>query len=300
MVLPNFLIVGAAKSGTTSLYHYLGQHPDIFFPEVKEPHFFSDSNTYMARNLTEYQSLFSRHQGQKAVGEASVSYLYDPASPGIIFKTLGKIRIIASLRNPVSRAYSHWRHFYNVGWENLDFREALAAEEARYHSGSFRENAPALVPSGYFYFRRGLYAEQVARYLTFFGPENMKVLIFEQWIQDVAGTSQDLFEFLGVDPDFEPDMEVVNPAHRTRSSQIHDFLVTRRPKWITALYQNSPVWLRDLIYRTGKKIYWANMTAVEKQRMPPNLQQELRRRFLPDIHRLEDLLQVDLSIWYAG
>lgn len=298
MALPNFLIVGAAKSGTTSLYNYLGQHPDIFFPEVKEPHYFSDSNTYMARNLGEYQDLFARHQGQKRVGEASVSYLFDPASPGKILETLGPIKIIASLRNPVNRAYSHWQHFYNVGWEDLPFREALAAEDDRFHSATFRQNALALVPSGYFYFRRGLYADQVDRYLKRFGAQNVKILIFEQWVQDVPVTCRTLFDFLGVDPAFEPNLAVVNPAHRTRSQGLHDILVTRRPKWITALYQKSPLWLRDLIYRTGKRIYWANMTEVEKQPMPPDLRQALLEKFLPDIHRLEDLLHEDLSIWY--
>jgi hypothetical protein len=299
MVLPNFLIVGAAKSGTTSLYNYLGQHPDIYFPEVKEPHYFSDSNTYMARNLGEYQGLFSKNKGEKALGEASVSYLFDPTSPGKILETLGKIKCIASLRNPVNRAYSHWQHFYNVGWEDLPFREALAAEDERFSSATFRQSAPALVPSGYFYFRRGLYADQVERYLACFGPQNVKIMIFEQWIQDLPGTCRRLFEFLDVDPTFQPDLAVVNPAHRTRSQGLHDLLVTHRPKWITNLYQNAPLWLRDLIYRTGKRIYWANMTEAQKQPMPPDLRQALLEKYLPEIHRLEDLLQTDLSLWYG-
>jgi len=298
MVLPNFLIVGAAKSGTTSLYHYLGQHPDIFFPDVKEPHFFSESKTYMARDLDEYQDLFTTHKGQKAVGESSVSYLFDPFSPGLIKETLGDIRIIISLRNPVNRAFSHWQHFYNVGWEHLSFRAALAAEDERFFSKTFRKTAPALVPSGYFYFRRGLYSEQVERYLSIFNPRDVKILIFEEWIKDLAGTCQSIFEFLMVDPDFSPQFQVVNPAHRTRSSYIHDFLVTRRPKWITTVYQKSPLWLKNLIYKSGKWIYWTNMTPVQKKTMPEALRSELIEKFLPDIHQLEELLQKDLGLWY--
>jgi hypothetical protein len=300
MVLPNFLIVGAAKSGTTSLYDYLGQHPDLFFSDVKGSHFFSNSKTFTARNLSDYQDLFARHADEKAVGETCVSYLYDPSSPERIKSMLGTVRIIISLRNPVDRAFSHWQYFYNLGWEDLSFEGALVAEETRFYSTDFQANAPAPVPSGYFYYRRGLYASQVRRYLETFGTERVKVLIFEEWVRDPVSACQEIFEFLEIEPTFTPKIEVKNAAHVTRSRKLHDLLVTRRPKWITAAYQNSPVWLRNLIFRIGKQLYWANMAAAQRYTLPPDLRAELLDKYQDEIKSLELLLQRDLSGWYSG
>lgn len=300
MVLPNFLIVGAAKAGTTSLYDYLGQHPDLFFSDVKGSHFFSATKAFTARNLDEYRALFASQRGEKAIGETCVSYLFDPTSPARIQAALGAVRILISLRNPVERAFSHWQYFYNLGWEELTFEQALAAEEERFYSETFQKTCPAPVPSGYFYFRRGLYTAQVQRYLETFGPERVKILIFEDWVQDPVAACQGIFRFLEIDPTFAPTIEVKNAAHITRNRRLHDILVTRRPKWITATYQNSPVWLRNLFFRLGKKIYWANMSAAQRHTLSSEARAVLLDRYLEDIHQLEALIQRDLSFWYSG
>jgi hypothetical protein len=299
MTLPNFLIVGAAKAGTTSLYDYLGQHPDLFFSDVKGSHFFSTTKAFTARNLDAYQDLFARHQGEKAIGETCVSYLFDPTSPARILATLGPVRILISLRNPVERAFSHWQYFYNLGWEDLTFEQALAAEGERFHSETFQRTCPAPVPSGYFYYRRGLYTAQVKRYLETFGTERVKVIIFDEWVQDPVTTCQDIFGFLEIDPTFTPQIEVKNAAHITRSRRLHDFLVTRRPEWITATYQKSPVWLRNLFFRVGKQIYWANMATAQRNILSPEMRAVLLDRYLEDIHQLEALIQHDLGCWYS-
>jgi hypothetical protein len=145
-----------------------------------------------------------------------------------------------------------------------------------------------------------LYADQVRRYLETFGQERVKILIFEEWVRDPVAACQEVFRFLEIDPAFAPRIEVKNAAHVTRSRRLHDFLVTRRPKWITAAYQHSPVWLRNLFFRFGKQIYWANMTAAQRQKMPPELRANLLGQYQEDINRLETLLERDLNCWYAG
>lgn len=300
MVLPNFLIVGAAKAGTTSLYDYLGQHPDLFFSDVKGSHFFSATKAFTARNLDEYQGLFTRHNGERAIGETCVSYLFDPTSPERIKSALGPVRILISLRNPVDRAFSHWQYFHNLGWEDLTFDQALAVEDERFYSETFQTTCAAPVPSGYFYHRRGLYTDQVRRYLETFGSDRVKVLIFEQWVQNPVATCQDIFRFLEIDPSFTPQIEVKNAAHVTRSRRLHDLLVTRRPSWITTTYQKSPVWLRNLFFRFGKKVYWANMAAAQRDILTSEQRAALLDRYLGDIHQLEALIQRDLGCWYSG
>jgi len=146
--LPNFLIVGAPKSGTTSLYYYLKEHPEIYMSKLKEPHFFSKecknlpfrgpkdeslgSTKYMNLTWEDYQNLFKGAITYKAVGEASADYLYYfKCSIKNIKKYLGNPKIIIILRNPIERAFSAYLHMLRDGREYLSFREALHMEEER-------------------------------------------------------------------------------------------------------------------------------------------------------------------------
>ena len=135
MIMPNFLIVGAAKSGTTSLYRYLRQHPDIFMPEWKELSLFIGDPygpLHRVRKPEYYHKAFSKVQNQTAVGEASTAYLFDEAAPGIIKDHLGTVRIIIILRDPVAMSYSLYNHQFRKEGETLEnFEAALAKEDDR-------------------------------------------------------------------------------------------------------------------------------------------------------------------------
>lgn len=151
MILPNFLIIGAAKSGTSSIYDYLKQHPQIYMSSIKEPIFFAFEGeqidefgpfnddplakgtlTNSATNIDDYQALFRDVDGEKAIGEASVRYLYFSKSPNRIKKYIPEAKLIAILRNPVDRAYSHFLMNLRKQFEPLnDFSKALQAEEKR-------------------------------------------------------------------------------------------------------------------------------------------------------------------------
>src|SRR3712207_6354190 len=133
MTMPNFLIIGAMKSGTTALYYYLEQHPEIYMSPVKEPNFFSSQEQENAADavtdIGTYQHLFRGVSGEKAIGEASHSYLYEPGAAAEIRRYLPEAKLIAILRNPIDRAYSHFLHMVRSGTEPLDdFAQALQEE----------------------------------------------------------------------------------------------------------------------------------------------------------------------------
>src|SRR5918997_468574 len=137
MTLPNFLIIGAMKSGTTALYYYLEQHPQIYMSPVKEPNFFCSGGQegWESKSVTRiraYQYLFKDVSDEKAIGEASHCYLYEPQAVARIQEHLPDAKLVAILRNPVDRAYSHFLHMVRNGTEPLtDFGQALEEEEIR-------------------------------------------------------------------------------------------------------------------------------------------------------------------------
>ena len=178
--MPNFFIVGAQKAGTTSLYHYLNQHPQVYMSPRKEPHFFEGMHSEFRRpgrrstpvsDLAAYQALFEGASDERAIGEASASYLYSTRAPDLIKSSVPNARIIAVLRNPADRAYSNFLHCVQVGREPLgSFAEALQAEQSR-----MRDKWGPL----WYYKHKGFYYAQVKRYLDTFGQGQVGVWLYE-------------------------------------------------------------------------------------------------------------------------
>ena len=211
---PNFFVVGAARCGTTSLWEYLRQHPDIFMPPVieqKEPAFFCD--LYGVEYWSFYLTLFEAGQGKKRIGEASTPYLSSPESAGQIYSVLPNAKIIITLRNPVVRAYSLYKWMHANGYEKLStFAEALAAEtDWRKDDEEFKNNNGQYYYN-FLYYESGLYYSQVKRYLTIFPQEQIHLIIFEEFIKAPLRHVQQVFRFLDVDPTFAPHIEVNNPS----------------------------------------------------------------------------------------
>ncbi len=221
---PNFLVLGAAKSGTTSLYSYLGQHPDVFFSTPKEPVFFEAE---YERGLDYYwQRYFGAWSGQRAIGEARSYNLYLPYVPRHISEALAEPRLIAVLREPGERAYSHWWHRYTRRIEKLSFEAALEANQKalergpRFHG---REGARAwrkgltrnaTVTRHATYLDLGFYAEQLRRYFDLFPASCIKVVLFEELVSDPEAVARELWGFLGVDPNRElTDTQAQNVSH---------------------------------------------------------------------------------------
>jgi hypothetical protein len=198
---PNFFIVGAARSGTTSLYEYLGRVPGVYMPTVKEPHYFAPSvpeNNHISRfvthDKTKYLSLYKDVKDEPAVGDASPSYLVDVDSPKAIHSIVPDARIIMILRDPIERAFSHYLMNVRERWETLPFYDAIQKDYTRSQKGYF---------VSHLYVETGFYSGQVERYLRTFGSSRVKILIFEEFIKDTEAAVKDVLEFLGL-PMFIP------------------------------------------------------------------------------------------------
>jgi len=202
--LPDFMIIGAQKCGTTTLYDYLARHPDIRPARKKELHFFDNS---YARGERWYRSNFPPHYPTPrprrwATGEASPYYLLHPLAPARARQMLPSARIIAVLRHPVDRAYSHYQHERAKGRESLAFAEAIAAEPARTAqawaavSTGASEREDAL--QSFSYLSRGRYAEQLERWLEHFPRAQVLVLKSEDLFARPAETMAEAFAFLGL------------------------------------------------------------------------------------------------------
>ncbi|HET8606194.1 MAG TPA: sulfotransferase domain-containing protein [Gaiellaceae bacterium] len=225
--LPDFLILGAQKAGTTALYAYLRWHPRIAGPSWKEVSFF---DRHYARGPRWYRGQFPnrlRAHGS-LVGEASPSYLCHPAAPERVADLLPDAKLIALLRDPVDRAYSHYQHEVALGREPLSFADALAAEETRLAGEAERMAAdPAYFSHAWWdhtYFARGLYAEQLERWYARFPREQLLVVTTEEYAARPGETYARVLDFLGAGPHelrehprvFSRDYRPLDPATRAR------------------------------------------------------------------------------------
>jgi hypothetical protein len=291
-IKPNFLIVGAAKCGTTSLHRYLSQHPQIFMPEWKELSLFIDDPfgpLHRVPSAAVYYRLFEKAAGFPARGEASTAYLYNPASPRLIRSALKDPRIVIILRDPVAMSYSLYHHEYRKEGETIDrFEDALAVEPNRMKDPGFQGRCFGW-HANYYYFHRGLYTPQVKRYLERFGPARVCILLFEELKHSPLATVRTLYRFLGVDDAFVPELKIYNKAGELLNvprfwSDGGLFLKTAQYALKGNVFRKMPHLLRNLIRPRLPK-------------MRPKTARRLRRRFRPDIEALEKLIERDLSRW---
>lgn len=297
-MLPNFLILGAAKSGTSALYTYLKQHPDIFMSELKELRFFSYTGPAPASvpeiylhlgvtSLEEYQSHFAAVRYEKAIGESSPMYLYTPGTAERIQAVLPEARLIAILRNPVDRAYSAYLHAVREWREPArNFEEALSLEESRIAAGWGML---------WHYKKAGFYSEQLLRYSPIFPPEKIKVVLYDDLVAKPQQLLSELFTFLGVDPTFMPDMtERPNVTGVPRSRLIYHLSRDLFSK-------DNPIksLSRLLFPKSWRNLFTSLVQSknLKKQSMPPDIQESLTEYFCNEILRLQDLLERDLSCW---
>ena len=298
MTLPNFLVIGAAKAGTTSLYHYLGQHPEVFMSPVKEPHFFALGGTganfrspgaeagINRKSFADpegYEGLFAGARGEKAIGEASTSYLYSPEAPERIKRRVPEARLIAVLRDPAERAYSTFLALRLGGREPLrDFSRALEAEEGRIRDGW--EHL-------WHYKNLGFYHVQLSRYGKALEDGRLRVYLYEDLGADPRGVMRDAYRFLGVDASFEPD---TSQRHNMSGVSNNGFLVSlvrKRHPVKTAIKPLVPATVRRrLVSGLQKRV-------LSRPPFPPEVRRELVEAYREDVLRLEDLIGRDLSAW---
>lgn len=193
---PSFLVIGAQKGGTTSLFDYLAEHPDVAAPRYKEVHYFT---RYSDRPLSYYRSSFPR--GDRMTGEASPYYLFHPFVPERVARALPDVKLIAMLRDPVSRAMSHHNHNLAMGLEELPLEEALDAEEARLAGAEATLARPGGMVAAhrhFSYLARGRYAEQLERWFAHFPREQILILSSEDFFAEPQAGYAETLRFLGL------------------------------------------------------------------------------------------------------
>jgi hypothetical protein len=201
-MLPSFMIIGGQRCGTTSMYRYLSEHPDIVEPLGKELHYFTYEYT---KSTVWYQSHFPLHTNStKQTFEATPYYLFHPAAAVRVHGLLPAARLVVLLRNPVDRAFSHYQHNRGLGLEPLSFEEALAAEETRLAGENERlmedPAYPGLAHRRYSYFSRGCYTEQITEWYRVFPREQILVLFSEDFYRNTAKVFGEVLDFLGLKP----------------------------------------------------------------------------------------------------
>ena len=298
--MPNFLIIGAAKAGTTAVYAYLSQHPQVFMSEWKEPSFFAlegDPTPFAGprdavgerqrtRDLAGYQALFRGATDEIAVGEASTLYLSSSErAAGRIRRALPAVKLIAILRNPVERAYSAYRYLVRDEREPLDsFEAALDAEDGR-----IRSNWEPI----WAYRAGGCYYTQLKRYYDLFPREQIAVHLYEDFERQPESIIREMFGFLGVDPTFEPDMSIrYNVSGDVRSRIVHSiFAAPSAAKDVL-----RPLLPRAVRQRLRGAIMERN-TRPTLAVMAPETRQALTAFYREDTERLAELLGRDLAEW---
>lgn len=197
--LPTFFILGAGRSGTTSLAGHLRQHPRVFIPEIKEPSFFASSFQWV-RDPGKYVDLYSDVGEATQLGDASHIYLEDPKSPQILEAFFPDAKFILMFRNPADRALAMYSLTVEGGYElEPTFEKALAAEDRRFESGRFRKNCPHSFWN-FMYFRSGLFGEQVSRYLDRWPRERFYATTMYEYLKEPELVTGEVLEFLELDP----------------------------------------------------------------------------------------------------
>ena len=300
MTLPNFLIIGSPKSGTTSLYHYLNQHPQIYMSPVKEPRFLcldgeildwcgpGDKKQFIDGSITkfkDYQALFEGVSNEIAIGEASTWYLYYPRTPEKVKHYIPDVKLIAILRNPAERAYSNYLMNLRLGNESLkDFAQALQAEDQRV------ENNWSQI---WFYKRRGYYYKQLKPYFDVFGNDKIKVYLYDDLKSDLNGLLKDIFEFLGVDGQFIPNTTAkYNTAKPVvpKNQLLYDFFTKDNPMKAV---------LRPFLSEEFRRSFVSSIKAKDltNPSFKDEVKEQLLQDYLEDIQNLQDLIGRDLSVW---
>lgn len=231
--LPTFIIIGANKAGTTSLFLYLKQHPDVFMPAVKEPMFFtakprlkgeirraSLSHPVATTTLEEYAALFQDSRPDQARGEASTAYLANPHCAAKIREIIPDVRLIAVLRNPIDRAFSNYLMYWGSGIETRTF-DRCVSDEVEHGCGS--------TPQGQRYLQLSLYAAAIEQFQEVFGREALMVVRYDDFEAEPGTVYRLALEHIRVDPSFVPDLSV-------RSNRAEDYLRTAsRPQVLPAV-----------------------------------------------------------------
>ena len=302
MNLPNFLVIGAGKSGTTSLYEYLRQHPQIFMSPVKETNFFALEGEdispkhdpdqrfhypWSVTNLSDYQRLFEDAKDSQAIGEISPMYLYSEKAARNIKHHIPDIKLIVILRQPVDRLYSRFMHLTREQRApSKDFADSLDRSTIWWKRNDL--------------VREGFYYSHLSHYFNLFSENQIKIVLYEDFNFNTQLVMHELFEFIGVDPSFEPKVGTTFNASGVIVNRRLDRLIGQNsilkkrinsisPGLLKLITQNAT--LKRLVTRfRNRNLYTPNLDLSLKSKIYSEIYQE-------DVNNLERLLKRNLGHW---
>jgi hypothetical protein len=307
--MPNLFIIGAPKSGTTSVYEWLRGHPEIFMSPFKEPCYFArdlaweDSGYYLRHGVdrARYLALFDEAGGATRLGEASTRYLYSLDAPGLIAEEATDPRIVVLVRNPIDMVASLHAHKVASGTEDLaDLGQALDAEADRRAGRRIPRNSNPRLST---YRDRARFGEQLVCWFDVFGRENVRVMVLEQVMADPAAHFRDLLGFLGVDRTYRPaTFAVHNPAHGARGGPI-GAVARSRPVQLVAWKLLPRVIGEARSLELVRRVVQSPLLRRKASRtvVAAELRQRLETEFAPDVELLSGLVDQDLAaLWFGG
>ena len=299
MIMPNFLLIGAQKAGTTALSHYMKQHSQIYISPIKEPGFFDFEGqkpnflgpgdrelfSHVSTDIESYRRLFQGVSNEIAIGEATTWYLYSSRAPERIQYYIPNVKLIVILRNPVDRAYSAYLHVIRDGRELItDFAQALLEEETR-----INQNWEYL----WHYKQMGFYYAQLKRYFDLFNKNQIRVYLYEDLKDNPVALMQDICRFLNVDET----LITGSPPRRNVSgipkNKFLGYLLKKQNfKWLKApfkLFLSSKMRENIIVNLNNKNLI--------KPQISPAARIQLAKMYREDILKLQELIERDLSSW---
>lgn len=280
--LPNFIIIGAGKCGTTSLHNYLNQHPDIYLCPQKETYFFVPDHIRSKfqpwgaiTNLEDYTNLFRDASQDNIIGEISTTYYRHAETAKKIYQIIPQVKIIAILRDPANRAFSDYQMHFRKGNEKEDFASIISPENR--------------------YIKPGFYYSELIPYFEVFPKEQIKILLFTDLVKNPTSFIKDLFEFIEVDSQFSPDTSKKSRAGGLPKNNTLNNLLTKpnpvRKSLASILGLFMPLSVRQKIRSSLVK------QNIQPAKLSPEARQQLIKIYRDDILQLQELLDRDLSSW---
>ena len=293
-MLPTFIIAGAGKSGTTALWNYLKEHPEVCVAQIKEPMFFTRikgqdrdsaadappvSGTF-DKGFTWYKGLFVGSEGKKALGEASTIYMYAKDAPELIKTHVPRVKIIFVLRDPVDRAYSQYWQEKKAGWKLPRFEEMMQQRHPRFKN--FVENSS--------------YKKNLQRYLDIFPREQILILLSENLKKHAVQTLHKVYDFVSIQANFTP----TNIGKRFNVAAMPRLATLQRLIRATSNYKlkgKVPFPLMEFLKTSKHYIVQWNLKPKDYEPLPAHIRGQLVNLFQEDIEFVESLLDVSLDHW---
>jgi len=290
--LPNFLIIGAQRSGTTALHHYLMQHQDILLPNIrKELNFFTDQ-PFSQKSMEDYRLYFSHWSGENAVGEISPTYMFTSYVPKLIASQLPNVKIVCILRDPVARSYSHYCYSLKRRLEWLSFNQAIDREEQRTKS-LWEKTGKELWFYAYKYLSD--YEFHLRHFMEVFPTNQILVTTFEKLVNCPDDALREICQFINVNESFHFEKINKNTVHTNFGQYPYFPKLYRSIVYIQRNWSEIPVLWR---VANQSKVLLPKFTMTDSIPPPdPQSCAKLKKFFAPKVQQIQKLFDIDLSRW---